>query len=309
MLIAYLDEIGEPGAFVSKDHSRFNTSAAFGYGGFVLHETQVNDFGRRFTADKRILFKTLIERAEEKQPGTTATWEIKGSEYFSKKCHLRAPQRLRVFDALVSDLLGRNGQLFYYVEEKEIGTERQRTQTREELESSAMQESLNRLARFADRQNENLLVVMDQVNEKERLQRIHHMYGHIYSRSTEYGEMKRIIEPPMHLDSSLSSNIQFADWVAGFVGRAIDYQLDQRSEFDWICNYDFVKFPQREQHPFTYESKLRLYQRSIDDLHNREIMKLERPLFGQRYDQYTDPETVKKMRRIYYAGRKRTPHS
>lgn len=36
MLLAYIDEIGEPGAFVAPDHRRFNTSAAFGYGGFVI---------------------------------------------------------------------------------------------------------------------------------------------------------------------------------------------------------------------------------------------------------------------------------
>ena len=30
MLIAYIDEVGEAGAFISKDHKRFNTSPVFG---------------------------------------------------------------------------------------------------------------------------------------------------------------------------------------------------------------------------------------------------------------------------------------
>lgn len=36
MLLAYIDEIGETGAFISRDHPRFNTSPAFGYAGFVV---------------------------------------------------------------------------------------------------------------------------------------------------------------------------------------------------------------------------------------------------------------------------------
>jgi hypothetical protein len=38
MLLAYLDEIGEPGAFIARDDKRFNTSPAFGYAGFVIPE-------------------------------------------------------------------------------------------------------------------------------------------------------------------------------------------------------------------------------------------------------------------------------
>ena len=39
MLFAYIDEIGEAGAFISKDHKRFNTSPVFGYAGFVGYRT------------------------------------------------------------------------------------------------------------------------------------------------------------------------------------------------------------------------------------------------------------------------------
>ena len=40
MLIAYIDEVGEAGAFISKDHKRFKISPAFGYAGFVVPEQQ-----------------------------------------------------------------------------------------------------------------------------------------------------------------------------------------------------------------------------------------------------------------------------
>lgn len=41
MLIAYIDEVGEAGAFISKDHKRLNTSPVFGYAGFVVPEQHV----------------------------------------------------------------------------------------------------------------------------------------------------------------------------------------------------------------------------------------------------------------------------
>ena len=34
MLVAYLDEVAEAGAFVSKTHKNYNGSPAFGYAGF-----------------------------------------------------------------------------------------------------------------------------------------------------------------------------------------------------------------------------------------------------------------------------------
>ena len=36
MLIAYIDEVGEAGAFISKNHPRFNISPVFGYAGFIV---------------------------------------------------------------------------------------------------------------------------------------------------------------------------------------------------------------------------------------------------------------------------------
>ena len=46
MLIAYIDEVGEAGAFISKDHRRFKISPVFGYAGFVVPERHVHDVSR-----------------------------------------------------------------------------------------------------------------------------------------------------------------------------------------------------------------------------------------------------------------------
>lgn len=108
------------------------------------------------------------------------------------------------------------------------------------------------------------------------------MYAHMFGRAGDFEEMKRIVEPPMHLDSTVSSNIQFADWVAACVSRAVDYQLIEMSEFEWITGrrVDAVRGS------FTYNSKLHLWNRGVADLCHSELFKRERPLYppveGQR---------------------------
>lgn len=205
MLLAYLDEIGAPGAFVHPSHNRYADSPAFGYGGFVLPEGAAREFGARFTVAKRTLFAKEIPVGEH--PGR---WEKKGSDLLYAKVHVERPQNLRVLGSLVATLQSMGGQLFYYADEKPVGTPRQLNTGPDEFrlrERTAMEESLNRLARKADASNQNLMVMMDQINEKARKQRLPQMYAHILGRSSDFKEMRRILEPPMHVDSRLSANI------------------------------------------------------------------------------------------------------
>ncbi|WP_346845045.1 hypothetical protein [uncultured Rothia sp.] len=118
--------------------------------------------------------------------------------------------------------------------------------------------------------------MIDTVNESQRRDRVANMYAHIFDRSSSYREMRRIIEPPMHVDSILSSNIQFADWVAAYLSRAIDRQLIEDSPFQWVG-----------EHPshfdisgnFTHESKLHLFHKDVQDLNHGEVVFTERPLW------------------------------
>lgn len=63
MLLAYLDETGETGAFISPDHPKFNTSAAFGYAGFVIPDANARWIASQFAEAKKTLFATEIEAA------------------------------------------------------------------------------------------------------------------------------------------------------------------------------------------------------------------------------------------------------
>lgn len=291
MLLAYIDEIGETGAFVSKVDRRYNTSPAFGYAGLVIPEEKAREFGAILTREKRALFATDL-----KGVATPGQWERKGADIFRPATHEKYPQQIRVFNHLVRALCSLGGRVFYYADEKPIGTPAQIRFEPEERESAAMRESLNRLCSHAETQDRDLMVLIDQINESQRAKRLPNMYGHILSRAADREEMKRIVEPPMHVDSMLSANIQFADWIAAAITRAIEFQLLEDSAYAWVTSE--LK-PLREKWPFTHESKLHLHLRSLPDFNGTELMTPRRRLFppiaGQRVSASIDPAVIRRI--------------
>lgn len=292
MLLAYIDEIGETGAFVARDHARYNTSPAFGYAGFMIPAESARYFGSIFDGEKRRLFKSEVEAAEH--PGR---WERKGSSIFRPDTKTRFPHQLRVFNFLVRRVRELGGSLFYYADEKPLGTPAQTNLNTVDRETAAMRESLNRIARHADSRNSNVMVMIDQINERQRSERLPKMYSHILGRASDHPEMMRIIEPPMHVDSVLSANIQFADWLAACVTRAIEYHTIADSPYGWIAASDAVD---AVRGAFTHESKLHLSNRAVSDLNHSEVFRKDRPLHpvatGQMLGSHIDPTVFRRIK-------------
>lgn len=227
---------------------------------------------------------------------------MKGASVFHKTTGVERPENFRVFSSLVTQLCRWGGALFYYADEKPIGTPKQIKLDVKERERRAMLETLNRLCRHADNQNNNLLVMIDQINEKTRADRLPEMYAHVFSRASEYPEMKRIVEPPMHIDSELSTNIQFADWTAAAVSRGLNYQLIKASKYRDTA----TRFYLPTQRAFTHESKLHWNHRSLKDLNKEEIFARHRPLHipssGHRLSD--DPAIASKLRSVHEASKR-----
>lgn len=275
MLLTYIDEIGHTGAFVHPKHPRYSDSPAFGYGGFIIPEQNARVFSSCFSEAKRHLCASEIPKGIDPNQ-----WEKKGADLLFALVAEEMPQNLRVLGDLIRKLKSLGGQLFYYVQEKPLGTPKETNCGPKEFaerEESALRQTLNRLARAADHEDENILILMDQINEKSRKQRLPAMYAHIFGRTASFEEMRRIIEPPMHVDSALSANIQFADWICALVKRAVENQLVEDSRYSWIPNARQLK---SALGAFTHESKLQLCERSVEDLHHSEILSSTRPLFA-----------------------------
>lgn len=200
---------------------------------------------------------------------------------------------MRLLGSLIGKLRRLNGSLFYYAEENPKGSPKETKCGPDEFkerEETAMRETLNRIARHADYYSSNVLVMMDQINEKSRVQRLSIMYAHILGRASAYPEMRRIVEPPMHIDSQLSTNIQPADWVCALVKRAIERQLVADSRYHWIASTTQLY---AARGLFTSESKLHLHHRAICDLNHSEILYPARPLLDSLPGGALDAENMK----------------
>ncbi len=76
--LAYLDEFGHVGPYVSRSDRRHNDSPVFGFAGFVMPAEEVRAFGTWFFQRKRELLDFEIRRSG-KHP---AVWEKKGSSLY-----------------------------------------------------------------------------------------------------------------------------------------------------------------------------------------------------------------------------------
>ena len=298
MLVAYLDEVAEAGAFVSKTHKNYNGSPAFGYAGFVISSDQVRAMSQYFTEKKRRLFAHLIP------PNATAgTWERKGSDIFTPVAWDSYRRPIEGFRELVRFLCSRGGRLFFYGEEKPVGTATERwgkdsrvqKQGLLEFKRSCLHQALNRLCTFAESQRQDLIVIMDTENEKERVAQVQNSYAHVFNRTADpdHGEMRRLIESTMHVDSKLSANVQFADWVAASVRRAFEYQLLEESRFDWVP----TAFADLMRGVLTNESKLYLDhpRGGVREIHHSAVFANERPALAMSISQRLSPEERARM--------------
>lgn len=298
MLVAYLDEVAEAGAFVSKTHKNYNGSPAFGYAGFVIPSDQVRGTSQFFTEKKRRLFAHLIPPDE-----TAGTWERKGSDIFTPVAWDRYRRPIEGFRELVRFVSSRGGRLFFYGEEKPLGTATERwgkdsrvqKQGLLEFKWRCLHQALNRLCTFAESRGEDLIVIMDNENEKERAIQVQNSYAHVFNRTADpdHSEMRRLIESTMHVDSKLSANVQFADWIAAAVRRAFEYQLIDDSPYDWIP----TAFEDLMRWKLTIESKLYFSHSrgGVRELHNATIFARERPALAMTISQRLSPEARTRM--------------
>ncbi len=270
MLTAYIDEFGHDGPFVDVRHRKFNQHPVFGYAGFILPSANIREMGAVFKKERNTLFKSLVEASK-----TPHQWERKGNEYFSTGSIERFPEHSRVFRSLISKLDRLGGSLFYYGDEKRIGTVKETGRDSKTTAAEALRETINRICRFADERDQDVLIIADSITDKTRREVAAQMYSHIYSRSGAYPEMRRIVEAPLHIESALNTNVQFADWICALVSRATHYQLVRDSEFSWAAE----RFGADLHGKFTWESKI--HTRTGQELHHSEIFHERRKRFPQ----------------------------
>jgi len=208
--VAYLDEFGHVGPFVSRSHAKHNTSPVFGLGGFVLPVERVRSFASYFYQLKCNLLAFEIERA-----GIPAyLWEKKGASLYTTENVLKYAELRRATVRLLNRIESDEGMVFY------VGL--QKTHAPEEHDSKALyravlREAIKRLDNFCGRSESLFMIILDELKSRNFREEI------VAEASCEmFGDARRarMIEPPIQAESHLFQTLQCADWICGLVGRA-----------------------------------------------------------------------------------------
>lgn len=227
MLVAYLDELGHVGPYISTGHKKFNHNPIFGYGGIVLPERQIRKFGAKFEHLKARQFRNEIIPSG-KHP---RRWEKKGSEIFSTGAYNKYPERTDLIADLADYLRKLDGRVVFYGHRKPFGTTKETGRTPSETTTLALTEVVRRLCRYADKRDESLMVLLDRGGPMPREEAITAMASFIYS--SEERSVKRIVEVPVELESHRYGSMQYADWLCSILSRASHYHFSDSNEFAW----------------------------------------------------------------------------
>lgn len=227
LYFAYLDEFGHIGPYVGRDDPFYNDSPIFGLGGVILPYDQVRSFSTWFYQLKCRLLEWEIEQAR-RHP---STWEKKGSALYTTTNVTKYRELRRATNRLLTRLSKVEGRVFY------VGLQKDRPVTEfnaQGLYLTVLGEALKRLNQFAHRYSAQMLVIMDEHQDRDAIltKASQVMYGGPTPR-------RRIIEPPFQVESERYQTCQCADWICGLVGRVGAFQArpDEWAEMVWTRTY------------------------------------------------------------------------
>jgi hypothetical protein len=227
--IAYLDEFGHIGPFVSRSHEKHNTSPVFGLGGIVLPVERVRPFASYFYRLKCNLLAFEIERE-----GVPAyLWEKKGASLYTTANVLKYAELRHATARLLNRVQKEAGMVFYVGIEK---THSPDDHNPKRLYQAVLREAIKRLDDFCRRSRSLFMIVIDEQTEPDFRARI------VGEASREmFGDARRarMIEPPIQAESHLFQTLQCADWICGLVGRAGCYLVApaEYSDLNWVPKY------------------------------------------------------------------------
>jgi len=208
--LAYLDEFGHVGPFISRTDPRHNGSPVFGLAGFVLPSDRVRAFGTWFFKRKCELLKFEIEKAA----AHPAVWEKKGASLYTANNIKNYPE-LRHFTFRLFNKISKMDGFIFYVGMKKTATPAAHKPM--QMYMNQLREAIKRIDEFCKvnrNGDDNFLLILDEHEQRSEMitQAARSMYGVKTPR-------RYLIEPAFHLESHRYQTMQAADWIAGLVGR------------------------------------------------------------------------------------------
>ena len=229
LYVAYLDEFGHIGPYLSHGHHKHATHPVFGLGGIVLPFHSVREFSTYFYQLKNGLLKFEIER-DGVHP---AKWEKKGSSLYTLQNVTKYRELRKATFRYLNKLRSLQGYIIY------VGIEKRRTEDRhnsKNLYHTVLRETIKRLDEQCSAANDQFMLILDQQEENV-------MRGEIVETASiaMYGNEPRrsLIDPPVQAESHLYQSLQCADWVCGIMGRISHYDAepDNKKELGIFSKY------------------------------------------------------------------------
>lgn len=226
LYIAYLDEFGHAGPFVSRNDPRYRTSPVFGLGGFVLPSDQIRSFATWFYQLKCRLLRFEIDRSGEEP----YRWEKKGSALYTTKNVTRYRELRQATFRILNHIERIGGMVFYVGIQKTHPPDRHNSKR---IYRALIRETIKRLNQHAYENDTHFMMILDEhafrteIVEEASIQ----MFGD--------GNRDRLIEPPLQVESHLYQTLQCADWLCGLIGRFACYEVlpEQYPDLEWSSRY------------------------------------------------------------------------
>lgn len=207
--IAYLDEFGHIGPYISRSDPKHNDSPVFGLAGLVLPIEEVRNFGTWFYQRKCELLDFEIKR-DAVHP---AVWEKKGAALYTVR-NVETYRELRNFtNRLFNKITNLGGFAFYVGQRKQDAPG---VHDPNALYRYILREAIKRVDQHCSEDCnpcDQFLLALDEHDQRSALitQAAIAMYGSDRRRC--------LIEPPFQIESHRYQTMQAADWIAGLVGR------------------------------------------------------------------------------------------
>lgn len=226
MYIAYLDEFGHIGPYVSRDDAKYKTHSVFGIGGVVLPMEKARELAMFFFKLKCSLLSFEIDRDQEHP----ARWEKKGSALLTTQNITKYPQVRQAMNRILNWLAKNDGHVYY------IGYEKQRlsqpSTSTEKLYHRALIKSVREVGRAVE--PSQYFMVLDEQGKIFREKAVAATAGFMFTARAGF----RLLEPPMQVESHLYQTVQCADWICALLGRWSAFQTDPAfAEFEWAERY------------------------------------------------------------------------
>lgn len=207
--IAYLDEFGHIGPYISRDDPQHNDSPVFGLAGLVLPLDEVRNFGTWFYQRKCELLKFEIDRSDLHP----SVWEKKGSALYTVR-NVERYRELRNFtNRLFNKIKTLDGFAFYVGQGKHDSPD---VHDANALYRHVLREAIKRIDQHCAEDCKpvgQFLLALDEHDQRSALvtQAAIAMYG--------TDQRRCLVEPPFQLESHRYQTMQAADWIAGLTGR------------------------------------------------------------------------------------------